>query len=520
MDFSLLSVTSFKSVFKGNYSVKGITKTKSKSKDGKLEADCYLDKTSLSNEDIIKHLKGEKGIGMAPITEEGLVYFAVIDIDIYSLSVESYISTIYAYDIPIMPFYSKSKGVHGYVFFSEGVQPTQAIDLLIRLRMLLGLPKDTEIFPKQRTVDKGSYASWINLPYFDSNNPDNPRKLVRADNTLAPLEEALAISTRNKKTIKQFNDILDALPLADAPPCLQTIYMLRQTDFRNEYLFSLGVYCKSKYEDNFDEELVNANHKLLLPIEDNELNSTVLKALTKKDYSYKCATPPLNLLCNKAECRNRKFGIGGSSTISTLSFEDLIQYDSDPPYYEWVINGIALKFFKESDIIMQQNFREMCFRKLHILPPRLPDAKWTRIVNNALENITVKIVDKDSDLSVGGVWLGLVTDFFLNRTLAINKRQLKTDRVFRDNEMNAYLFKASAILEYLRKVKNFRAYSDTEIQSKLKDLGAQQVVYAIDETLNMKLWSMPVSSIRGDRERNLDDIEMSFFDEERPGDKY
>ena len=520
MDYSILTVSSFRNVFQGNYSVKGVTRTRDiNANTNKLEADSYLDKTSLSNEDIIAHLQGKKSIGMAPITEKGQVFFAVIDIDTYDVSIHNYISTIYTFGIPLIPFFSKSKGLHAYIFFSQGVTPSEAIDLLIRIRILLGLPKDTEIFPKQRTVEKGSFASWINLPYFDASNPDNPRKLIREDFTLAPLEEALKICEASSRTIKDYNDVLDNLPFNDAPPCLQTIYLTRTTNFRNEYLFSMGVYCKQKYEDNYEQELLAINAKLFEPLEEAELQKTVLKSLAKKDFSYKCNTPPCNLLCNKATCRERKHGIEGSST-TVLSYEQLVQYETDPPYYEWYINGIALKFFKESDIIMQQAFRELAFRKLHVLPPKLSDAKWTRIINNALVNIEVKTVEKESDVSTGGVWFEHVTTFFTNRVPASNKKQIKVDRVYQDDILGAYIFKGNALLEYLRKSKSFRQYSDVEIQSKLKDLGASQIVYDLDDGSSLKLWAMPYASIPSRKNQNLDDIDIDFFDNEQEGEKF
>lgn len=520
MAYSLLTVTLFRKVFNGNTTVKGVTTTKDiVTSEGKLEANSYLDKSALSNDDIIAHLNGIKGVGMAPINEQGKVGFGVIDIDSYNGSVDVYIKTIYTFNFPIIPFYSKSKGLHAYVFFKEPVTPDEAIDLLIRMRQTLGLPKDTEIFPKQRAVTKGGFASWINLPYFDAANPDNPRKLIKEDGSLANIEEALRICEQSARDIAEFNKAIDELPMNDAPPCLQTIYLLRQTDFRNEYLYGIGVYCKHKYEDNFEQELLEINSKLDKPLDENEIRKTILKSMQKKEYSYKCNVPPCNLLCSKALCRERKYGIEGE-TITNLSYEDLIQYNTDPPYYEWFINGVALKFFKESEIIQQNYVQELCMRKLHILPPQMTKARWFRIVNTALSNVIVKEVEKESDVSTGGVWLEYVTEFFTNRVPATNKKQIKIDRVYNDEYLGAYIFKGNALLEYLRKQKNFRQFSDVEIQSRLKDMGARQVMYDIDDGNILNLWSMPFASIPKRNTMSLNDIDIDFFDKESPDDKY
>ena len=197
MGFSLLTVASFKNVFTGNYSVKGRTVTAENNSAGKLEGKSWLDKTSITNEDITRHLEGTASIGMSPIDEKGLVGFGVIDIDDYTNIVDDYIRMVHRFNIPLSLFYSKSKGIHAYLFFKDPVKPGDAVDVLSKIRILLGLPKDTELFPKQRSADKVSFGSWINLPYFAANDPNNPRKLIREVGTLAPVEEALTICQAN-----------------------------------------------------------------------------------------------------------------------------------------------------------------------------------------------------------------------------------------------------------------------------------------------------------------------------------
>lgn len=518
MGFSLLTIAGFKNIFAGNYSVKGRTNsTEKNASSGKLEGKSWLDKTSITNEDITKHLEGQASIGMSPINEQGLVGFGVIDIDDYTNIVEDYIRMVHRFNIPLNLFYSKSKGIHAYLFFKEPVKPADAVDLLSKIRILLGLPKETEIFPKQRTADKVSFGSWINLPYFAANDPNNPRKLIREDGSLAPVEEALTVCQASKRTIQEVNEKLASLPLADAPPCIQTIYLKQKTDSRNEYLFNLGIYYKAVYEDNWENELLEANTLLLDPVDIPELERTCLNSLRKKDYHYKCGQAPISLLCNKAACRDRKNGTEGDS-ISSLSFEDFIQYETDPPYYEWVINGQTLKFFHESDIINQAAFRELVFRKLHYLPPKISDAKWTRIVNNAQAHIEIKAIEKESDVSTGGVWLKHINEFFTTRVLASNKGQMKAGRTYRDEDLKSYVFSGTALLEYVRS-KNFRAYSDVEIQSRLKELGAKQVQYDITAGQSIKCWSIPCDKI-DTMSIDTEDVEIDFYDKLQAEDKY
>ena len=62
--------------------------------------------------------------------KNGLVGFGVIDIDDYTNIIDDYVRMVNTFNIPLNLFYSKSKGLHAYVFFKEPVRPSDAVDLL------------------------------------------------------------------------------------------------------------------------------------------------------------------------------------------------------------------------------------------------------------------------------------------------------------------------------------------------------------------------------------------------------
>lgn len=505
---SMLLVKSFQEVFKGNVSAKGKTLIDGvKKESGKMVSKNFLDKSPLSANDILAHLEGRDNIGMMPITEEGKVFFGVIDVDSYSENVNIYVKAIYRYGMPLLPFYSKSKGLHLYVFF-KGEDPSPVVDLLNDIRCILGLPPNTEIFPKQRAAEQGATYSWISLPYFDADNPENPRKLIKSDLSLAPLGEALEKCKNSARTIKEYQDVLNKLPLHDAPPCLQSIYLKGETSARNEYLFSLAVYYKTINEDLFDRELLDANQKLLAPLEEEEVVNTIIKSHERKTYTYKCGSPPLCLLCNKNLCSKREHGCKGLS-ISSLSYEEFTQYKTDPPYYTWCVNGQELKFFKEADIINQSAFRELCVRHLHVLPQKLKDAHWTKIVNTALENIVVKDAEASEDISTGGVFRRHINSFFTERVHAETKAMIKAGGIYEDKELKRYVFRGTDLLEYLRQVKNFKAFTDVEVQTKLKDLGCIIGPYTISDGVIIKAYMMPIGLVDATYS-DLEGLELDF----------
>lgn len=522
MSFPLMLVTEYKEIFVGNPNGKGQSRIGSdRNAEGKLKTESWVSKVPISDEDYNLHLEGKMGLGLSPILPNNKCLFGVIDIDDYNLDVTKYINIIYKFDLPLVPFYSKSKGLHLYMFFSEEVVAAEVISLLQTLRKILGLPKDTEVFPKQRTIPADGLGNWINLPYYDADNKDDPRKVVGKDIELLDFETGLDLCRKSRRSLENYKLILSNLPLADAPPCLQSIYLQRDTFYRNEYLFSLARYYKAKIGDNFEFELTEANNLLLRPIEIAELEKSVIRSHKKKDYSYKCGGPPIQAICDKDECKKRTFGIG-SDFISDLSYEEFIQYKSDPPWYEWTVNGQPLQFFTEMDIINQAKFRELCFRKLHVLPCRLKDSVWSNIVNNALKNVSVKEVDLADDISTGRMFMEYVTEFMSGRVMADNKEQILINRVYEDSEHHAYIFKSTALVEFLYNVKNFRVYRDVEIQSRLKQMGAGPIRYYVSQTSrSVRVWQLPKIALEGFKGNvGMSDVLVDFLEKEKTGDAF
>lgn len=521
MSIPLMLVNDFQQLFSGNTNGKGQSRvSESKDSEGKLKTESWVSKVPLSEDDYILHLDGRIGLGISPITTKNKCSFGVIDIDEYKGQVKTYLDIIAKFGLPLVPIYSKSGGLHLFVFLSEEANAGEVVDLLQVFRHILGLPKDTEIFPKQRTIPMDGLGNWINLPYFEAENISNKRKVISSDGSLLDLEEGLDYCKRIRRTIEEHKFFLLELPLFDAPPCLQSIYLQRDTLYRNEYLFSLARYYKAKVGDNFEFEISEANNLMARPLEVAELEKSVIRSHKRKDYSYKCGTPPLSLLCDKDECKKRKYGIG-NDFISDLSYEEFIQYKTDPPWYEWTVNGQTLAFYNELDIIDQRRFRELCFRKLHVLPFRLKDSVWGNIVNNALQNVIVKDIELEDDISTGRMFMEYLTEFMTARVMADNKEQILINRVFKDKDKAAYIFRSVALIEYLYNTKNFRAYPNVEIQSKLKSLGAEPIRYYISvENRAARVWSLPVKSLETYAQGPISNILVDFLEKDKSEEKF
>lgn len=70
------------------------------------------------------------------------------------------------YNLPLTPCFSKSKGLHLYIKFSTWTEAPKVVQILKNFLHKLNLPEDTEIFPKQTSLDSDGLGNGIMLPYM------------------------------------------------------------------------------------------------------------------------------------------------------------------------------------------------------------------------------------------------------------------------------------------------------------------------------------------------------------------
>ncbi len=512
MSISLLTLNDFASIFVGNANVRGVNETsEEKEENGKRKSTNYTKTEKVTEAHYQDHLEGKIGLGIVPIRADNTCSFSVIDIDVYYKEHLHVLSFIKKTNLPLIPFRSKSGGLHLYVFWEKPIKAKDAVEIMSTIRRTMLLDKKTEIFPKQTFIKSDSAGNWINLPYYHAEQTE--RYMMDENGRPLSVDEALYSIRDRMQTKTNIESIISNLPLSDAPPCLQAIYLSGETSNRNLYLFSLARYFKTKVGDDFEFAVVEANNLLTKPIPIDELQKTVIATHKKKEYSYKCKDEPICSICDKEECKKRKYGIGGDE-VSELSFGDFIQYASDPPYYEWMINEKALKFWSESDIIGQNAFRNLCFRHLAILPGRLAEPAWTKIINSALQNMIVKAVEQEMDISSGSLFVSYIAEFLTSRAMAMTKEQILADRVYRDEEKSAYVFKPKQFLVFLIQQKQFRYYGISEIQDRLKAMGASPARYYINqENTSARVWIFPIEAIDTFVEKGPGEVEVDFKEE-------
>lgn len=501
MAYTYNDILSFYDLFQGNTNAFGVTEV-GEIVDGKAKSKSRLVYDALTPATMQRHLEGKISIGVAPIRDDSTCRFGAIDIDDYKYDLNDVIAAIDDFGMPLCPCYSKSKKLHLYIFFADDAPAEEVQEILKWYAKAFACNTKVEIFPKQgKASSTNTFYSWINLPYFEANDISNHRKMVTKEGLL-DLPTAVQKMQERRKTVKEHKEWINEFKYHDAPPCILSGLLLRDIGpgQRNNWLFSCGVYFRLKDENcDLKELLAEVNHSLHEPLPDSELSATIIKGFNRKSYFYMCASLER---CNKVDCRQQEFGI--ESKLSTgLDYGDLTQFMTDPPYYEWIVNGQKLMFWNEQEILTQTKFRALCLRQLHLVPRKVPDDRWAKILTRACENITViQPTIEEGDFTSGSTFFDLTCSFFNTRRKADNITQLGMGRVYEDPVEKEYVFTAKAFIDFLVHKNDFKQYQPVEIRVRLQQLGAHK---------EGTFWRIPIQSIP---KSETPEIKIDFRDKE------
>lgn len=469
-------------------------KTKITNNEGKV------DKELLSH-----HLDGDFGVGICPVNAEGKCYFGVLDIDYYKSKIKRVLHFIKEYQLPLLPFRSKSGGLHVYLMLTKSVSAKtmrdtlNAISYYFSLDTIYGKGK-VEVFPKQEKAE--GFGSSVTLPYFNFENPYT--YLLDLDGNPVEFKEALDYIQHHFTTIEAVKEALEHLPYSDAPPCIQRILLSEEVGGedtgRNNFLFSFAVYAKKKYGAGFEDYVNQINEHFEVPLESAIVEQTC-KSVKDNEYIYKCKDIPCNGFCNKTECRKREFGLGRDKGHFTgVDYGQLYRYMTAEPYYIWKLrlqgqeNWKDVIFKDEGYLLDQKNFAKMCVRFLNQAPMQVSNNDWYAILNSVLPNIQDVEVKQESDTS----GLSVIRNAFINYLSNKQARrecpyQIKVGLCVRqvNNGQAKYFFTHKGFSDYLRNQKISFDYN--MLRETLKNFGAVEDVLqytnAFGEIMHFPCWS-------------------------------
>lgn len=443
---------------------------------------------------MMKHLNGDFGVGICPVNAEGKCFFGVLDIDYYQSKIKRILHFIKEYQLPLLPFRSKSGGLHIYLMVSKPVSAKSMREILnqivyyFSLDMLYGKAK-VEVFPKQEKAE--GFGSSVTLPYFNAEHPYT--YLLDLEGNPVPFREALDYIQHHITSLEAVKEALDKLPYNDAPPCIQRILISEEVGGedtgRNNFLYSYAVYAKKKYGNGFEDYVKEINEQFECPLEDSVVEQTCT-SVREHEYVYKCKDIPCNSFCDKSACRKREFGLGKDKGHFTgVDYGKLYRYKTAEPYYVWQLRlqgqekWVDVVFKDEGYLLDQKNFAKMCVRYLNQAPMQVSNNDWYAILNSVLPNVIDVEVKQESDTS----GLSMVRFAFIKYLANKQARrdmpsQIRVNLCVRQtvNGVTKYYFTHIGFAEFLKNQKiNF---DFGMLRETLKQFGAQEDVLVYDDS--------------------------------------
>lgn len=485
----------FALLFKGktNTYVKNLLPKEKPAKGEKIKTTITNEKGKVDDNLLMSHLTGEFGVGICPVTTDGKCLFGVLDIDYYKGKIRKMLDIIRDYQLPLVPFRSKSGGLHCYLFLSRGVSAKTIRDTLNLIIKVFSLDKmygeeKVEVFPKQDKVTEDGFGSSITLPYFNAEEPYT--YLLDLDGNEVPFEEALNQIQKRFTTIETVREALENLPYNDAPPCLQRILLSGlvggEDTGRNNFLFSFALYASKKYGlEGFASYVRELNNSFECPIEESAVESTIA-SIKSKEYSYRCKDIPCNGFCDKSLCKKREFGLGREKGhFSDIEYGQLLRYKTAEPYYVWQLKLQGsegdfknIVFRDEGELLDQKNFAKVCVRFLNFAPRQVQTNDWFGTLNKYLASVKDVEVRAESDTSA----LSMIRQMFVRY---LSNKQARRDSPYQihanlcvrqtysdesGKPVAKFFFTHTGFAEYLRN--NKVNFDQSMLRETLKSFGA------------------------------------------------
>lgn len=440
------------------------------------------------------HLRGQRPLGIIPINTQSRCFWGVIDVDKYDLDLGGIVQRLEKMKIPMVVCRSKSGGAHIFMFFSEPVEAEIVIEKLREIAGVLGYG-GSEIFPKQVAVleDRGDLGNWLNMPYFESEQ--TKRYGVTPEGRGLSLEKFLDLAESRRLTraemVKVSPVVMSSSPeMSDAPPCLQFLCGAGIGEgTKNNTMFSLGVLARRMQPEGWEALMDRWNQQFMVPPPlTSEEMATIFRSLRKKSYFYRCNEQPLVSHCDKRACRQRKFGIGGSSApdVSTISV-----LDTEPPlFFVSLTNGGTVQCTTD-DLVSSRSFQKAALEQLKVMLPIYKAEEWQSRVQECLESAVM--IEAPREVSVSGTMEALMHDFLADRFAARDRDELILGKPWLDEDSGQYVFRLSDLMGYLDTHK-FREMTRTEVITRIRERGGMHGFYNI-RGRGVNVWKVPRETV-------------------------
>jgi len=435
-----------------------------------------------------RHLKGDYGLGIVPIRDDGTVRFGAIDVDDYTVDISQIERDLRQMSLPLVPCRTKSGGVHLYLFCAEDIDAELVRAKLMDWSVALG-HSGVEIFPKQARLsgNRGDVGNWINMPYHGGNR--SVRYAVK-DSDFVPVEDfpaharAMAVTAEQLENFKtpESEDVL-----YEGPPCLQTLAKRGLPEgTRNNALFNFAVYARKRFGDEWEDRIDDYNQRFMDPPLGHKEVQQVIKSAKRKDYQYTCSQSPIQQVCNKQICLARQFGVGGADDDPDVVFDTMTILQTEPPIYIWAVNGKRIEF-NSQELMDQRRVHKRCIDELFVWPKPIKPKTWRELVQKAFDNAERVDVPPDATLE-GQLWHHLEA-FCTGRATARSRDELLLGKPWHNPDDGYHYFRSYDFLRYLEQ-QRVRGVNERYLWAWLSREGAKHQFLNI-KGKGINVWGVP-----------------------------
>jgi len=414
----------FKEIFQGSEVAYGLYAKGDRGTNGKQKGKATIIREKVTDSLWSNHLSGvEPALGIIPITGSNTCKWGCIDIDRYDLDHKKIIKQIRENKFPIIPFRSKSGGLHLFLFVKEFIPAYLMQSTLRKIADSLKF-EGVEIFPKQTEVlvERGDTGNFLNLPYH--NQMKGLRYAYDDNGSALSLEEFYKLydvfACTGKKEVEEIKiqEVKIEEAFKDGPPCLNKLALDGFGEgSRNNALFNIAIYYKQASPDDWQDKVVASNLKYMVPPLSNSEVQSLLKSIGKRGYDkYRCKLPPIFDVCNSKLCRKKRFGVGFDDDQMPV-IGVLTKYESNPP--QWFLNVGEGEDQKRVEIKIEQLWSPSLFalamlEKINMVIPKIKEKDWKEYyLKPMMENINsltpLESLDPKNQL------MGLLQDWTTNR---------------------------------------------------------------------------------------------------------
>lgn len=426
--------------------------------------------------DFEAHLKGERGIGIIPLTSDNRCYFAAIDIDEYPVD---HLKIAWAVkDMPLFVTRSKSNGAHVWLFIPDGASAEVVVRYMKKVAGELGYA-GCEIFPKQtQRASVHDVGNWINLPFFGDSRKsvviEDGNKKVTAEYeitewldfvyanisevTEAELDDRAprVTGTRSRKGTKE--------DYTDGPPCLERVkqHGMGENTGRNNVIWMVTNYLSRKYSspDEIETRVMDFNHKVFdPPLPTTEVRTTMKSVLSKGEQGFMCNREPMAGYCSRSDCLRRAFGVGSRSTDLPFEIGGFSKLLTQPPMYAFNADGKRIVLPNVRALSNQKEFRNYLIDAISIVMPLMAQPKYDELIQQWLS--TCEDVEMAPDADFRQVWADMLSEWVQENTHD-DRARISMGHAYQDYEAGLVWFRLQDFKAFLRR--NRINYNDSQLQ--------------------------------------------------------